>query len=285
MRRDIPMAAMAAFAAIAGSVSVPAQAQTTPEPTVVLRNAAPGLVTVTAANQPLDAVLKQAAAQSKTTIYVEPGINQAANATINRLPFETALTQLVGENGPYWAKVEIVQKRNAEVPQQALFNLVRAFHALPSDRMAVGLAGGAGTVTLSRGGAATPAPVLAEDQQRVIAYVVANRTVAVPAAGRTGDEVVDRFSQTNQQRQELMQQMSPEQRAKAVQQELMYLMQLPREARQQMVEDRRNAWRSMPDEMRQQLRDTMRDTFQGMGGGRRGGGRGNRGGNGTPRPQ
>jgi hypothetical protein len=50
-----------------------------------------------------------------------------------------------------------------------------------------------------------------------------------------------------------MQQMSPEQRAKAIQQDIMSRMQMSPGDRAQMRQDMRAAWQGLPDDVKQQL--------------------------------
>jgi hypothetical protein len=239
-------------------------------------------VTVNASNQSWDLFAKDLEAQSQTTILVEPGIRETVTGQFDQRPLDEVLTQLSGVQGPVWARVEITQKKDTPLPTDGLFDLVRALNALSSERMTVQLPDAKGPIAISKNATFTNAAVPQGSTLQTL-YVIARRAKEVSAVrslnanGLSGPttENVNRYNELAQNRFSLMQQMSPEERQLSLQQDMQFMMNLPQQDRMQMMMDRRNAWRSMPDDVRQQFRQTMRQTWQQMGGGPR---RWNRGG-------
>lgn len=233
---------------------------------------------VHASDQALEDVARDLGTQAKTTILVEPGIAQRVSASLPARPLEDALGVIVNDKDLVWGHVDLALPKDAPLPADSLFNMVRALSALGPARIAVRLAGSAEPVSLTHAGLpATPAG--SADESRRSVYVIARRRVeaaapasALPAsegtAGSSTSESVNRVTALSRQRYDLLQQLSPAERQQAIQQDLLYMMQLPPQARMQMLMDQRQAMQSLPPDVRQQLRQTMRDTWQQMGGGR-----------------
>jgi hypothetical protein len=237
------------------------------------------LVTLQATDTPLAEVIKDLASQSKMTLWVEPGVQTKVTSTFNKQPLEGVLNSLTESNNLVWAKVAILQPENAKLDPAPLFELVRAFRAVPSKEMTVTLDQGAGTVLVSRGGInAGPTTAAPAGQQRIIGYALAKKSSGggLPE-GVSTEGTLGTYNATTQQRMELLQQMAPADRQKAMQDELLMQLNMSPEARMQMMMDRRAAWQNMPQDLRQQLRDSMRQTRQQMGLPPGRGNRGNRG--------
>jgi hypothetical protein len=263
------------------TVAIPraARAESSPASSLsrAVATASPKLVDLRANDLSMTDVAKDLASQAQATIWVEPGLSQKVNARLVQIPLEDALNRITGDQGPLWARLEIVQKKGASPPQDALFDMVRALNLLSSDRMTAQLSGGRGSVTLAKSGPAVSSPILASDEALMTVYVIASRVRAAPEPSKEGSgtslpagEGVSRFGQLSQQRMDLMQSMSPGERRQAVQQEITSMLQLSPQARLQMMLDRRDAYRSLPDDIRTQLRQARRETWQQLGGGPRG---------------
>lgn len=89
-------------------------------------------------------------------------------------------------------------------------------------------------------------------------------TVASAQDLKASSQAVERFNQIQNERMQLMAQMSPEQRVWAMQQEMTSMLSLDNNTRQQMMLDRMRAMREMDDATRDQLRGSMHDTWRSM---------------------
>jgi hypothetical protein len=151
-------------------------------------------VTLDVSNQPLIEAVKTVGDQSHLTILVEPNITDRVTAKISSQTVERALSQLTGENGPIWARVELVMKKDEALPQDPLFNMVRAMNALSVRSMTCRIGERGDTLTLSRDAAkASSQQGAGDNEKRVTLYVVAARSQpdgGIPNEGDAADRAI-----------------------------------------------------------------------------------------------
>jgi hypothetical protein len=86
----------------------------------------------------------------------------------------------------------------------------------------------------------------------------------VSARGEEHNQKAQRYANLENERMQLMTQMTPDQRVWAMQQEMTSMLSLDTNTRQQMMSDRMRAMHEMDPTTREQLHQALRDTWQGM---------------------
>ena len=224
-------------------------------------------VSLSVSDIPLADALKKLADQAKVTILVEPGLANRVTVNLTGQTVERALSNLTGDAGPLWAKVEAVQKKDASLPSEPLFDLVRALQTLSARRMTFQLGDVKETVTLNRESYSTAdlrstveaSRAVGAGEKTTTLYVVAARTK--PAAGASAEGTpADQAIAMQQRRFEVMQGMSPEERKRVLQQEYLFMLSLPVEARMQMALFQSEAFKSLPPELREQFMRSKMET-------------------------
>jgi len=257
------------------------------------------IVSVEAKGKPLADVARDLSQQAGVPIWVEPGLSMEVNASLSPRPLDEALSLILGEHGPVWARVDVVPQKDAngsQTPPPGVFDLVRALALLPADRVSVQMAGGQPAVVDRKAPQSAPAQPQPNQPAPISAYVIARKSATASSSGATtgsaglstqqnGSRIqtpaVAKYTDLSRSRFDLLQGMSQAERQEAIRNDLMLMLQLPPEARAQMRQDQRAAWQSLPPDLVQQFRQQMQAYWQQNGGGPW---RGRRGGPGGPPP-
>jgi hypothetical protein len=233
-------------------------------PTVRLTSNSPA-ISLDVADKPLSEALKDLGERSKATIAVEPGLTHPVTAKIDGATLEQALSTLTKDHDALWARVEVVQNRNDALPDEPLFQMVRALNALSVKSMEFRLGDGKGTVTLRREEGASSknlsasSEALSAGEKSALLYVVARKS-ADGTEELAGENPGDQAIAMQQRRFELMQSMSPEERRRALQGEYYFMLSLPVEARMQMALDQNAAFQSLPPDVQKQFMESKQQT-------------------------
>lgn len=221
-------------------------------------------VTLDAKDLPIEQAMANLAKQAGVQIVCESGVKGTLTGRFEDLELEKLLGVITKSNGLTWQKVYLPPPSEEQKPtldqMKARADAVTAVTGGPI--VVVDPATGKQKVYVEQEASAPSVDLEKLGLKPVYLVSKPKAAAATPSTAKADKDASNRFQALQNERVQLLAQMSPEQRVAAMQAEMLAVFNMDPGVRAQFMADEMKARFNMDPQMRDQYRQLMRDTFQ-----------------------
>lgn len=220
-------------------------------------------VSLDAKDMTIEQVMAELSTKAGVQIVCESGVKGTVTGQFQSIELDKLLNSITKSNNLTWRKLYLPVPGEEKPRMEQIRARAEAVAALTGEPIVVcDPATGRQKVFVEQDPAA---PSVDPEKLGLKAiYLIAKPTALVTDSGKDSQDLTARANQLQNERMQLLTQMTPEQRAAAMQLEMMSMMQLDPTVRQQIMLDQMAARRNMDPQMRDAYQQMMRDTFRSM---------------------